>query len=85
MVQCHAKGDTCAAIVRNDSEAIEPECPHHLELIERHRPLRVSGVLVTAGRLLTVAVARRSAHTTVNRSAKAGATRCHMTWVWGYP
>ncbi len=26
---------------------------------------------------------RRSAITTVCRSAISGATRCHMTWVWG--
>src|SRR6187401_171169 len=45
-----------AAIVAYTHEALEAEVPHDLDLIERHRALRIKTVLVVARDLAAVAV-----------------------------
>ena len=49
--------DAPAAIVADDGELVEAETLHHFDLIERHRALRVVGVVLAVRRLAAVAVA----------------------------
>jgi hypothetical protein len=57
VVERHAQGDPGAAIVSRYSEALEPQCAHHLELVLGHRALRIRSVITAAGGLVAVAVA----------------------------
>ena len=49
--------DASAAIVAHDGKPVEAEMLHHLDLVERHRPLGIVGVVLAVGRLAAVAVA----------------------------
>ena len=49
--------DAAAAIVADHGKRLEPELLHHLDLIERHRALRIVRVIVAVRRLAAVAVA----------------------------
>ena len=55
-------GDAPAAIVADDGELVEAEALHDLDLIERHRALRVVGVILAVRRLAAVAVAAQVGH-----------------------
>ena len=57
MIERHAVRDARAAVVAEHAEALEAEVPHDLDLIERHRALRVESVLGVALDLAAVAVA----------------------------
>ena len=54
--------DAAAAIVADDREAIEAVVLHDLDHVERHRALRVVGVVLAVGRLAAVAVAAQVRH-----------------------
>jgi hypothetical protein len=57
LIERHAKGGACAAVVAGDEEFIEAERPHHVDLILRHAPERVVRMIRLAARLRAVAVA----------------------------
>ena len=57
VIERHAVADAPAAIVAHHRELVEAETLHHLDLIERHRALRVIDVILAVGRLAAVAVA----------------------------
>jgi hypothetical protein len=50
-------GDTGAAVVTDEPEGLEAERLHDLDLVPRHRPLRVARVVCAAVGLRAVAVA----------------------------
>src|SRR6188508_1466540 len=56
MIERQAVRNARAAIVTEYREALEAEVPHDLDLIERHRPLRIKTVLFVARDLAAVAV-----------------------------
>ncbi len=49
--------DAAAAVLADDGEALEAEVPHHLDLVLRHRALRIVRVVGQPLRLAAVAVA----------------------------
>ena len=51
-----------AAVVADDRKALEAERAHHLDLILRHRALRVVRVVLAVRRLAAVAVAAQIGH-----------------------
>ena len=57
VVEGHAVGDTGAAIVADNGEAVKAQGRHQLDLILRHRPLAVVDVALAARRLVQVAIA----------------------------
>mgnify|MGYP003694757717 CR=1 FL=1 len=57
MVERHAVRDAAAAVVADDEEFLVAERPHDFDLVLRHRPLGVVGVVGQAVRLFAVAVA----------------------------
>src|SRR5688572_4875907 len=59
MIERHAMRDARAAIVTEHREALEAEMLHDLDLIERHRTLRIKIVLAVALDLAAVAVAAK--------------------------
>jgi len=56
VVEGHAVADAPAAVVAAQGEALEAEMAHHLDLVERHRPLGVRAVALVRRRLGGVAV-----------------------------
>ena len=54
--------DAAAAIVPDHRELVEAEALHDLDLVERHRALRVVRVVLAVGRLAAVAVAAQVGH-----------------------
>jgi len=62
MIESHPVGDPSAAIVPDHGELVEAEALHDLDLVERHRPLRVVGVVLAVWRLAAVAVAAQVGH-----------------------
>jgi len=57
MIEGEPVGDTAAAIVSGDHEALESELPHHGDDIGCHRPLGVRRMVGQRGRATAVAVA----------------------------
>ena len=57
MIERHAVRDAPAAIVADDRKPVEAEMLHHFDLVERHRALRVVGMILAVRRLAAVAVA----------------------------
>ena len=62
VIERHAVADAAAAIVADDGELVEAETLHHLDLVERHRALRVVDVVLAVGRLAALAVAAQVGH-----------------------
>src|SRR5690349_8986557 len=56
MIERQAVRDARAAVVAEHGEPLEAEVPHDLDLIERHRALRIELVLLVARDLAAVAV-----------------------------
>ena len=56
VIERHAMRDASAAIVADDGKLVEAEVLHHFDLVERHRALRVVGVVLAIRRLAAVAV-----------------------------
>ena len=56
MLDAEAPGDARAAIVADDGKTIVAERVHHVDVVLRHRALRVVRVVVAVGRLAAVAV-----------------------------
>jgi hypothetical protein len=79
MIERHPVRHAAAAVVPGDEERLEAELRHHLDLVVRHRPLGVAGVIGAPLRLAAVAVARRSVATTVKSRVSNGAALCHIT------
>jgi hypothetical protein len=57
MVERHAMRDPPASIVANDGESFMAQGAHQRDLIGRHRPFRIGGVIAAAFRLAAVAIA----------------------------
>ena len=56
MIERHAVRDAAAAVLADDGEALEAEVLHDVDLVLRHRALRVVRVVGQALRLAAVAV-----------------------------
>ena len=56
MIERHAMRNPAAAVMADDRESAEAEFFHDLDLILRHRALRITGVIVAVGRLAAIAV-----------------------------
>ena len=75
-----------AAVMADDRESAEAELSHDLDLILRHRALRIAGVIVAVGRLAAIAVAAQiSRDDSEVASPVAGATNRHSRCVCGQP
>jgi hypothetical protein len=61
MIQAKPMRDPATAVVPGDPKTREAERAHQLDLIARHRPLRIIGVTLAAVRLRRVAVAAQIA------------------------
>jgi hypothetical protein len=81
VVQAKAERDKRTPVMADDRESVMAQRGHQADRIGGHRVLRV----VPARRHLAPAVARRSAQTTVCRSASGGATCRHARWLSGNP
>jgi hypothetical protein len=62
VLDAHAPRHASAAIVADDGEALVPEGTHDFDLIERHRPLGIVGVVLAVWRFTAVAVATQISH-----------------------
>ncbi len=83
MVQRHPVRHPGAAVVADDGEPVEAERRHQPDLVGRHRPERVPGVVRTGVGPVRVAVATQVGRDDRVLAASSGATRCHITWLCG--
>ena len=78
MIERETLSDAAAAVVADDREAVEAVVVHDLDHVERHRALRVVGVVLAVGRLAAVAVAAQVRHDHRVILARTAARRCAM-------
>ena len=85
MIKRQPVRDPRAAIMANDGELSETEMAHHRDLIGGHGPFRIVDVVVTARRLITVAIAaqiggdHREAPCQIGRDPVPGQVGLRMT------
>jgi hypothetical protein len=82
-IQRHPVRDTAAPVVPDNSERIEPQPSHDLDLIRCHGALGVTGMVCTTVGLRAVAVASQIRRDDGKGFGEEGATKCHIARVWG--